>query len=118
MNQKFETVIIRMNDIVQEYYRMDDLDGHILNGMLKDLSAGLYYLETVRSEVHNEFQSEIQRLVSEGHSVSRAENQAHVRYPAMYKLRRIMDGGYKVVEAIRSNLSYLKHEITTSKSAT
>lgn len=106
----YKDVIERMNGLVNQYHKMQDLDGHTLAMILKDLSAALYYMETVRADVHNKFQSTIKRLVDEGLSVSRSENQAHVDYPEMYQLRRIMDAGYEIVGAIRTNISLLKHE--------
>jgi hypothetical protein len=48
--------------------------------------------------------------VLSGLSVARAENEAHVKVPEMYLLRRVMDAGYEVIGAIRTNISYLKSE--------
>jgi hypothetical protein len=48
--------------------------------------------------------------VKEKKTVARAENEAHVTYPQMYQLRRIQDAGYRVADAIRTNISYLKSE--------
>jgi hypothetical protein len=48
-------------------------------------------------------------------SVARAQVEADVRYPELYELRRTMDAAYTVVNAIRTNISYLKSEIHNSK---
>jgi len=105
-----EDVIAKMNNLINLYHKMDGLDGHQLSLLLKDFVSALYYLETVRSDVHNKFQTRVKELIDEGMSVSRAENNAHVEHPDMYRLRRIMDAGYEVVGAIRTNISLLKHE--------
>lgn len=109
--QDLEKSLLKLNGYINEYHTMKTLDGHRLSELLQKISSLLYYLETVRSDVNNEFESEIGRLIDEGHSVARATNLANTKYPQMYKLRCIMRGAYGVVEAIRSNISYLKHEI-------
>ena len=104
-------VIIKMNKIVNEYHSLNSIDGNTLNEMLRQITSCLYYLETVRSEAHNHFQCMIANLTEEGSSVAKANNLAHVAFPLMYKLRRIMTSGYEVVGAIRTNISYLKSEM-------
>jgi|TARA_Y100000310_G_C20647800_1_gene797632 hypothetical protein len=112
-NCDFENVLIDLNSDINEYHKMRGHDGVLLNELLKKISGKLYYLETVRSYFHNEFQNEINALVEGGKSVSRAENNAHVKYPEMYRLRRIMDGAYNVTHAITMNISYLKKEMNS-----
>jgi hypothetical protein len=56
------------------------------------------------------YENEVFKLVKGGSTVARAINEANVLYPEMYQLRRIMDGGYRIVDAIRTNISYLKSE--------
>ena len=105
----YEDVIDRMNAMVNQYHKMD-MEGNSLSELLKSFVSALYYLETIRSEVHHNWQSKVKDLIDEGKSVSRAENEAHVAFPEMYRLRRIMDAGYEIVGAIRTNISLLKHE--------
>ena len=104
-------VIIKMNKLVNEYHALKSIDGHSLNEMLRQLTSCLYYLETIRSEAHNHFQIMIANKTEEGMSVARATNLAHVEFPLLYKLRHIMNSGYEVVGAIRTNISYLKSEM-------
>jgi hypothetical protein len=98
-----------LNVLVQEYYG-GNLDGHRLNELLQKITGNLYYLETVRSHQHNLFETMVHNLVKKGNSVARATNEAHVEYPLMYQLRRVMDSGYRIADAIRTNISYLKSE--------
>lgn len=106
-----EKSIEDMYSIVNRYKTMKTLNGHEINEMLKDLSAYLFYLGTVRVQVHNLWQTKVKTLVDSGSSVSRAENEAHVEYPEMYKLRTYMRYASGVSDAMRSNLSYLKQEM-------
>lgn len=107
----YNDVIIRMDALVNRYWGVQGLDGPTLNDLLKQVTSCLYYLETVRSDIHNSFQVEINKLVESGKSVARAQNCAHVKHPDMYRLRRVMEAGYEVVGAIRTNISYLKSEM-------
>lgn len=102
--------ITTLNEYVNKYYNCNRLDGNELSLYLQKITALLYYLESVRSEIHDLYENEIFNLVKGGASVARATNEANVKYPMMYQLRRIMDGAYRIADAIRTNISYLKSE--------
>jgi hypothetical protein len=113
---KIEKQLEELTVLVREYYKTSTSDGQTLNELLKKITALLFYLTTVRSEVHDEFQNYIHNKTRDkGMSVARAENEAHVNYPAMYRLRHILDSANDVVGAIRTNISYLKKESDWSK---
>lgn len=101
----------KLNRYVNEYYNCNRQDGEKLLMLLQKITALLYYLETVRGEVHDAYEGKVFELVKDGQSVARAINEANVTYPQMYQLRRLMDGAYRVVDAIRTNISYLKSEM-------
>ena len=86
------------------------MNGERFNSWLKELTGILFYLEKERSEHHDAFEKKVHQCVGEGDSVSRAVNKANVAIPEMYMLRRIMDAAYKVADAMRTNISYLKKE--------
>lgn len=95
----------------RDYYECPPEDGHAMMCIAQKMSAIMAFLETIRSEVHNEFQLRINKLVHEEKwSVAKADNQAHVDFPLMYKLRRVMDGHKQVLDIIRSQVSNLKTE--------
>lgn len=102
--------INKLNKYVNRYYNCNRQDGNELSLLLQKITALLFYLESVRSEIHDMYESEVYNLVKGGASVARAVNEANVKYPQMYQLRRIMDGGYRIADAIRTNISYLKSE--------
>ena len=101
----------KLNRYVNEYYNCNRQDGEVLLMLLQKITSLLYYLETVRGEVHDAYEGKVFELVKDGQSVARAINEANVTYPQMYQLRRLMDGAYRVVDAIRTNISYLKSEM-------
>ena len=96
---------------VGKYYKANPQDGEALSLYLQKITGILFYLETLRSEVHDKFQTKIfEQTTKHGVSVNRAENEAHVEFPEMYQLRHIMTAGYRITDAIRTNISYLKSE--------
>lgn len=99
-----------LSDYVNKYYNCNRQDGNELSLLLQKITALLFYLETVRSEIHDLYENEVFRLVKEGNSVARAVNESNVKYPQMYQLRRLIDSSYRIADAIRTNISYLKSE--------
>jgi len=106
----FQKQIEDLNKYVKEYYTCNLQDGNQLSKLIQKITGLLYYLETERSKTHDLYENEVFNLVKGGASVARAVNESNVKYPEMYQLRRIMDGGYRIVDAIRTNISYLKSE--------
>lgn len=99
-----------ISDNIKKYRECDLQDGNELLVILQQITGTLHYLETVRADYHHQYQSVINKLVLEGSTVSRAENQANIDVPEMYLLRHIMTSSYEVVGAIRTTISFLKHE--------
>ena len=106
MNQTLNNI----RTIIDTYNAMTVLNGHELNYLIKDLTANLFYLEEIRSGYHDKYEGIIHKLVAEGKTVSRAKNQANVEVKEMYLIRRVMDAGYRIADAMRTNISYLKTE--------
>lgn len=108
---KIKQALSDISEQVENYRKYDNLDGATLIEMNRIIVGNLFYLEGLRSDVHDLFQTEIHNLTKDKvNTVARAENMAHVKYPQMYQLRRVMDGAYRVTEAIRTHVSYLKSE--------
>ena len=114
MNKTIETI----TNIILEYNELeiDNINGFYLNDCLQNLTTQLFYLETIRSKHHLNFEKIIHNEVSKGQSVARATNKANVEVPEIYHLRRIMTSAYKVADAIRTNISFLKSELSHLKS--
>jgi hypothetical protein len=108
----FQKQIEELNKYVGMYYSTKGVlqDGDKLSMLIQKITGLLYYLETERSKTHDLYENEVFNLVKGGASVARAVNESNVKYPEMYQLRRIMESGYRIVDAIRTNISYLKSE--------
>ena len=99
-------------ELIAEVQKLEDImNGKELNNLLKELTTGLYYLETIRTTAQKHYEGIIHNKVNEGFSVARATNQANVEIPEMYKLRRILESGYRVVDSMRTNISFIKSEL-------
>lgn len=107
-----------LNKYVNKYYNSNLQNGNELNELLQKITGLLYYLETVRAETHNDYETMVFDLVKQKYTVSRAINESNVKFPMMYQLRRIMDAGYKITDAIRTNISFLKSEKINSNNQT
>lgn len=105
MNEQLNKLIL----LVQAYEQGSD-NPHLLIELQKDITSTLFYLETERAKVHDKHNRFIFDLTKTKVSVAQAKIQADEAYPEMYQLRRVMDAGYKVADAIRTHISFLKSE--------
>lgn len=85
-------------------------DTHVLNVLLKDLSSDLFYLEKHRDNYARKYNSVLNSHIKNNMAVSKADIIAKEDVPELYLLRRIMTSAYKVLDAMRSNQSFLKNE--------
>ena len=75
----------------------------------------MFYLENERASIKKQYEQRIYELTTDKKmTVSRAVNFAEVEVPELYFLRRIMDSGYRISDAIRTNISFLKRERNNS----
>lgn len=105
-----EETLKEITDLVEEYKLMTSLDGHRLNSILQGITTRLHNLERIRSDYKNDYENLVHMGVKNGDSVARSTNDANVNVPQIYLLRRIMDSSYRVCDAIRTNISFLKSE--------
>jgi len=103
--------LIQTLDVIIDTYEGSELSGATINGMLKDISPVLYRLESIRAKVHDHYQREIKSLTDAGASAAKAQIEADVKYPQMYQLRRVMQAAYKCQESMRTQISWIKHEM-------
>jgi len=103
-------VLNKIADIIEDY-NTSELDGVKLNNHLKMLTSYLYYIEGIKSKYHQDYEAIIyDKVNNEKLSVARATNEANVAVPEVYRLRKLTSAGYRVCDAIRSNISFLKLE--------
>lgn len=111
--KEFEEQMKLLDAEVNKYYKgKGKLSGHELIEIASRMVSLLYFLTSVRAEVHDAYQSLIYDLTKDKNmSVSRADNEAHVTYPSMYTLRHKLTAAWEVVGMIRTNISYIKLEM-------
>ena len=113
--KNFEITLQKLTEYIQAYDDTAQNDGETLNFLLKKISVTLAYLETERAEFKKTYELRVFDLTTNKKmTVSRAINFAEVDVPELYLLRRIMDSGYRITDAIRTNISFLKHERNNS----
>lgn len=109
-----EELLENITFIITEYKEMGDKlvfnDAEVISVMLKDLTSNLFFLEAHRALSFEKHNASIFNNMKEGMSGNKAVVYANQEVPELYKLRRIMDSAYKIVDAMRSNISYLKLE--------
>jgi len=114
--QKFERTLHDLTTYVIAYDDVALNDGENLNYLLQKINTTLFYLETERSNFKKQFEKRVYELTTDKKmTVARALNFAENEVPELYMLRRIMDSGYRISDAIRTNISFLKNERNNSK---
>ena len=107
----FEKTLENLTTYIQAYDDVSLNDGENLNFLLQKINTALFYLENERANFKKQYEQRIYELTTDKKmTVSRAVNFAEVEVPELYFLRRIMDSGYRISDAIRTNISFLKSE--------
>ncbi len=110
MEAKLQSQIDYLDACIEAYQDVDPMDGFGLIELLPKITGTIYFLEGERSKYHDKFQNVINTLVLENKSVNRAENQANKDHPELYLLRHKLQAAYEVINAIRSQISWIKQE--------
>lgn len=109
-----EEILNNINACIEEYRDMDDTlvfnDAQKLSAIMKNLSSNLFFLERNRDEISRDFYTTIHNLKMSGESATGSEKEAKYQHPEKRQIDRYITSAYKVLDAIRSNISYLKHE--------
>ena len=107
----FENTLENLTSYIQAYDEVSLNDGENLNYLLQKINTTLFYLENERSIFKKQYEMKVFDLTTNKKmTVARAVNFAEVDVPELYMLRRIMDSGYRISDAIRTNISFLKSE--------
>ena len=107
----FEKTLENLTSYIQAYDDVSLNDGENLNYLLQKINTTLFYLENERSIFKKQYEMKVFDLTTNKKmTVARAVNFAEVDVPELYMLRRIMDSGYRISDAIRTNISFLKSE--------
>lgn len=113
--RNFEKTLSELTEYIQAYDDIALNDGDGLNHLLQKINISLFYLETERANFKKAYEMKVFDLTTNKKmTVARAINFAEVDVPELYLLRRIMDSGYRISDAIRTNISFLKYERSNS----
>lgn len=102
------TILNQINKHIEDYHSLQLNLVKDQSEILRGLTTNLYFLEKFRIEAYENWQSVY--FQSKGTSGAAKQREADLKVPELYKIRRIMEGGYKVVDSIRSTISIYKKE--------
>ena len=102
-------ILSDISDIIETYHSLELKvdEGMTYSRLLKDLTSNLFYLEKFRSDYYNKHN---QIMLEFKGSVAASKIKADEQVPEIYLLRRTMNAAYRVADAMRSNISYIKKE--------
>jgi len=105
----------KVNALVQSYEATSD-DAVTLIEIQQSLSCNLQYLVNLKVDIHEAYQKYVFNLVStEKVSIANAKTRADIQYPELYRIKSIIDASYKVLDTIRTHISFLKAEMHHTK---
>ena len=110
MEENLQTALSMLSEEVRKY-RASRLSGEELNNTLQQVAGLLFYLEEEKIKYHDKYQQNVFKLVKEGCSVAKSENESNVLVPEYYLLSKTINAGERVFNAVRSNLSSIKSEL-------
>ena len=104
---------MEVSTLIHNYKSLDDkLDFsqcETLTNIMKKLSSNLFFLESYLDDSRQEYYSTIVKLLK-NHSATEAEKRAKDLHGDKRMLERYITSAYKVLDSVRSHLSYLKKE--------
>ena len=101
---------------IDTYHATEKSDGNTLVELAQNISVYLFYLSEQKTQYHDKYQKRLHQLITqEKMNVNRAQNQCEVEIPELYRLRYFIRSGYEILNIIRTQVSYLKHEATHTK---
>ena len=101
-------ILSNINASVDTYEGMELQEFKELSEILRALTSNLYYLEAHRVEAHTKWH-EVYFTCKQPSNAAR-EKWADNEVKELYMIRRTMTSAYKIVEAIRSQISIYKKE--------
>ena len=112
---KLEETLKDLRGYIEIYSDVTLDDGEQLNYLLQKISTTVYFLTEEKSKYKKLYELKIFELTKEKMTVSRAVNVAETEYPELYLLRYVIDNANRIIDAIRTNISYLKSEKNNTK---
>ena len=101
-------------DKVIEWYSKtprSQTDPNLLIEAAKGLNGALYILEKERHLAFEKHTSVMLGHIGEGKSKAESETLANQEVSELYKYRRLMESAYRVLDMIRTDVSFMKFEL-------
>lgn len=113
--QDLNILLDKIDKTISDYRNLNDIlvfeDKEVINGMMKNLSSDIYflegYLDREREDFYNTYHHNVEKVKL---SSTEAEKRAKHQHPFKRKLERKITSANKVFESMRSNQSFLKRE--------
>lgn len=106
-----QEIIENITKVIEDYNSSNNHHPQGLIDMGRNLSANLYFLEKFRAQKHKEFEAIIYALRLNGSKVNAATNEANVKVPELYMLRRLMGSAERTAIQMSVELSFMKAEL-------
>jgi hypothetical protein len=107
MNQEKE-ILDNIVGSIDAYAKAPLSDYLTLSEILRTLTANLFYLEAYRVQANQKWHSIY--FNSEAETNAGKEREADLKVEELYKYRRLMTAGYRICDALRSQISISKKE--------
>lgn len=108
----FEIALNNLAKNIKKARETEKDDGDTLVKCLMEISCTMYYLANERANFHKQFYTVVNNYILSGKSATAAKELAEFEVPQLYMLRQIMDNGQNVIDAIRTNISWIKTGLT------
>lgn len=100
-------ILAKIREAVNSYDKVDMNQIKLQSEILRKLVCNLFRIEAYRTKAHNEWTDAYHQ--SGGSNAAKAR-EADKSVPELYLLRRVMESGYRVTDAIRSTIGVYKKE--------
>ena len=109
-----QELLDNITQIVEDYRSSNNHNPEGLLNMGRSLSGYLFLLEKHRAKKHKAFEACIYALRQQGEKVNAATNEANVKHPELYMLRRFMEAAEKVNIQMSIELKWMHAELLTT----
>ncbi len=109
-----EETLNRITEIIEEFNSSNNHNPQGLLDMGRNLSSNLFFLEKFRIEAHLNYETVIYSLKNQDWKINAAINEAKIKVPELYMLRRTMESAESVLGMIRTEISWIKTEMNNT----
>lgn len=100
-------ILAKIRASVTQYEKVDMKLLVVQADILRELTCNLFYIEAYRTKAHEDWTESYHESVGSNAAKAREADKA---IPELYLLRRVMESGYRVCDAIRSTIGVYKKE--------